>query len=332
MLGRMCSMSVRAFETTGVLDPVSCHGQSAQEQLSNDETYTFHRRKISDRIPWIVEIKKSYEPSAMSKIPVFILLCLNEFARAFSPSSDLPRDLLATTTFPFHDVSFDNSGHRNSRRTFLHQATLVVPFLLTTSPSHADFTPGGTLVDYTVGVQVGNAQASPSRQPDNSNVLFAQDYYFKFGTAPPFVIDDSFPKTTPFVPVKQRYEALKKYRDRVDRGVQLLVDMARELDQENPQLLDPSAPEYSLRPMGLLANAFFASENTGTTNELFLVRWYINDIQLDIGDVGTALQRGDRATAKERYAALRQALQSYLRLMNRQINDKVGDKFVVPGS
>ncbi|GKZ00718.1 hypothetical protein MPSEU_001023700 [Mayamaea pseudoterrestris] len=110
--------------------------------------------------------------------------------------------------------------------------------------------------------------------------------------------------------------------------------MADQLDKPEAlnNILDESAPEYSIRPMGLLANSFFASENTGTTNELFLARWYINELVLDIGDVRKAIIRGDSSKAKEHYAALILALRSYLQMMNRQTNAKVGEKFDIPNA
>ncbi|GKZ00719.1 hypothetical protein MPSEU_001023800 [Mayamaea pseudoterrestris] len=121
-----------------------------------------------------------------------------------SPSS--PSIRRHASTNPYQD-------EETSRRAFmLKSLAYTTPYFIFASSSFADFAPGGTLVDYTVGVQVGNPQASASRKADNSNVIFALDYYFKFGTAPPFVSDDSFPKSMPFVPVKQRYEAIKKYQ------------------------------------------------------------------------------------------------------------------------
>jgi hypothetical protein len=229
--------------------------------------------------------------------------------------------------------------HESARRGFMLQTVLFAPFaaLLGPSTSLADFTPGGTLVDYAIGVQVGNPQASASRKADNSNVLFHQDYYLKFGTAPAFINDDSFPKTTPFVPSQQRYDALKKYKDRIQRGVELMTSIADQLDKMDGSggsisILDSDAPEYSIRPMGLLANALLASENTGTTNELMLARWYINELVLDLSDVQRAAAGGRKDEANERYKVLIQALRSYLQLMNRQINAKVGNKFALPAA
>ena len=188
----------------------------------------------------------------------------------------------------------------------------------------AEFTPGGTLVDREVGITVGNADASLSRKVDNSNVIFYQDYYFKFGTAGPWLEPDSteFPKTMPFTRIQQRYDALKKYQPRILSG----LDRIKSLKTMDPsEVVDPTASDvYSLRPMGLLANAMLASENSGATNELFLARWYINEVYLLVNDVRNAAtpeQAAERATAAQK------AVNSYLTMMNRVITPKVGDKF-----
>ena len=91
-------------------------------------------------------------------------------------------------------------------------------------------------------------------------------------------------------------------------------------------IVDPTTTDvYQLRPMGLLANNMLASENTGATNELFLARWYVNEMYLLINDMRNAPSEAD---ARNRvYPALCKAVNSYLSLMNRVITDKVGDKF-----
>lgn len=176
-------------------------------------------------------------------------------------------------------------------------------------------------MDYPVGVQVGNSEASPSRASDNANVLFKQDYYFKFGTAAPFIPPADFPKTMPFVPSQQRYDALKKYKNRIVRG----IDTLQSLDTTVEEIPDPTTLDvYQLRPMGLLANNFMASENTGTTNELLLARYYINEVYLDIGDMRTASTGKEK---KQAWIKAKKALNSYLGLLNQSINQKVGDKF-----
>ena len=209
---------------------------------------------------------------------------------------------------------------------------LLSPALLSSFPDPAAagvFTPGGTLVDRDVGVQVGNPDASPSRRVDNSNALFSQDYYFKFGAAAPWASDD-FPKTMPFVPVQQRYDALKKYGDRVRTASRSISDLGTAIGNAGGRegraeaVGDVSSPSYSLRAMGLMANGMIATENTGTTNELLTARWYINEAYLDLGDV----RNSDTAEGALRsYGSLVKAFNSYLGMMNRVIIPKVGDKF-----
>ena len=129
----------------------------------------------------------------------------------------------------------------------------------------------------------------------------------------------------PFTPSQQRYDTMKKYRERVQRGVDLIRDLGDTIAKgEYASIPDGSAPEYSIRPMGLMANGFLASENTGTTNELLLSRWYINEIALDIDDIKNAPSK--EAAAKSHRAAVK-AVNSYLGLLNRVITSKVGDKF-----
>mmetsp|Transcript_5915 Transcript_5915/g.8362 ORF Transcript_5915/g.8362 Transcript_5915/m.8362 type:complete len:295 (-) Transcript_5915:36-920(-) len=226
------------------------------------------------------------------------------------------------------------------RRQFLQKAVMVTAASSTIfsteamiSPAFAGtFTPGGTLVERDVGATVGNPEASPSRKFDNANVLFGQDHYFKFGVAAPWIEAGSteFPKTMPFTLSQQRYDALKKYGTRVAAGAKVLdglgdVIMASSGAKDfESRISEAAAPEYALRPMGLMANGFLASENTGTTNELLLARWYINEIYLDIGDMRSASSPEE---AMKSYIAAKKAANSYLNLLNRVITSKIGDKF-----
>ena len=212
-------------------------------------------------------------------------------------------------------------------------ASMVMTPLEEASAAAADapqkmFAPGGTLVDYQVGVTVGNNRASKSRRNDNSNVVFGQDYYYKFGTAPAFIPkgDISFPVKMPFVLSQQRYDNLNKYRERVQRGIDKIASLRADfIDTGNyAEVPEAETPEYSIRPFGLLANGFMASENTGTTNELFLARWYINEVYLDINDVKKASSKEEAELA---YSNAILALNSLLGMLNRSITPKVGDPF-----
>jgi hypothetical protein len=233
-----------------------------------------------------------------------------------------------STQLASHETESDISD--NSRRGILTSSILACStFLLKPQPSFAagSFTPGGTLVDREVGPTVGNPEASPTLKVNNENVLFSQDNYFKFGVAAPWIEPDTteFPKTMPFVLSQQRYDALKKYGERVKSGAQVLKKLDDVIKAEGsakvPGCDDPS---YSLRPLGLLANGFLGSENTGTTNELLLARWYINEIYLRIGDIQNA---PNEAEALKAHDAAQKAMNSYLSMMNRVITSKVGNKF-----
>jgi hypothetical protein len=205
--------------------------------------------------------------------------------------------------------------------------TTLSTLLSASLPANADFAPGGTLLDRPVYVTYGNSEASPSRAPNNSNVLFAQDNYYKFGAAAQWIEPGSteFPKTMPFVPSQQRYDAFKKFNGRVKTSVEQIVKIGSA--SSSTDVPDSDDPAYQLRALGLLANSFLASENTGTTNELMLARWYINEMYLRIGDYKSALQKGDEKEAKACYGCLNKAMNSYLTLINRSISSKVGDQF-----
>ena len=281
--------------------------------------------RIAERVDGFVRVVSPQQPPHWSR--------QNDSERAVVV---VPVALFAAPPPPSHTSSFDPQ----SRRTWLSRSVVVVGSTATALISSQqpavgnEFAPGGTLVDYKVGVTVGNAEASPSRQPDNSNVLFDRDYYFKFGTAAPWIPpgNTDFPKSIPFVPSQQRYDALKKYRGRILLGVANI--RALETYAEPSNIADPTALDvYYLRPMGLLANSLLASENTGSTNELYLARWYINEILLHIMDLrNTSTSSSSSDDNKDpptlaSYGALRKALNSYLTLMNRAITEKVGDKF-----
>jgi hypothetical protein len=196
-------------------------------------------------------------------------------------------------------------------------------------PANADFAPGGTLLDREVSITYGNLEASPTRARDNSNVIFPQDNYYKFGAAARWILppgSTDYPLTIPFVPSQRRYDALKKYGPKVKQAVDAIVRIGSSSTTADnvPERTDPS---YQLRSLGLIADSFLASDNTGTTNELMLARWYINEMYLRIGDYRDALVRGDAKEAKGCYDCLTKAMNSYLSLLNRSITIKVGDQF-----
>mmetsp|Transcript_7284 Transcript_7284/g.10430 ORF Transcript_7284/g.10430 Transcript_7284/m.10430 type:complete len:283 (+) Transcript_7284:90-938(+) len=271
-------------------------------------------------------------------VSFMILSCGNLTSEAFNLNSSMVRKsrLLKMCMNDGNEECFiKNAMAVNSRRYFIQSSGAgFIASLIAANPNEAEaaFTPGGTLVEFEVGPTVGNAEASSSRKADNSNVLFNQDNYFKFGTAAPWIEPDSteFPVKMPFTLSQQRYDGLKKYGTRVNAGAQFINNLGeaiRSVTDGNFKdvIPDPlSAPEYALRPMGLLANSFLASENTGTTNELLLARWYINEMLLQVGDIKAAKSEQD---ALKSYSAAKKAVNSYFAMLNRVITPKVGDKF-----
>ena len=83
------------------------------------------------------------------------------------------------------------------------------------------------------------------------------------------------------------------------------LDSSSSSSEGSSLILEAADPSYRLRPLGLLVNSFLASENTGTTNELMLARWYINEVYLRIDDVKNALEKGDGTKDKLYYSYLK---------------------------
>jgi hypothetical protein len=164
-------------------------------------------------------------------------------------------------------------------------------------------------------------------QLNNENVLFSQDNYFKFGGGAPWIEPDSveFPTKMPFVLSQQRYDTLKKYGERVKSGAAALSKLDETIKAgDYAKVPGCDDPIYGLRPFGLLANGFLASENTGATNELLLARWYVNEVYLRIGDIQNASSIDEAAQA---HLAAKKAMNSFLSMINRVITSKVGNKF-----
>ena len=175
-----------------------------------------------------------------------------------------------------------------------------------------------------------NPDASRSRDPMNSNVLFSQDFYFKYGRSPPFLQDatSEIPDggAVPFTRVQQRYEAYGKYAARVLAGVEAFRALKGAVDNGSWATAAADDTKYNLRAVGLLANGLMASENNGPGNVLFLTRWYVNECALDIGDVAKAADKAQAAAAWERG---RKAINSALIVLNKEISPKVGEQFVL---
>merc|ERR1719331_2568875 len=173
-----------------------------------------------------------------------------------------------------------------------------------------------------------NPDASLSRDPMNSNVIFGQDFYFKYGRSAPFLQDanSEIPDggAVRFTRVQQRYENYGKYSARVLAGVEAFQALKGAINDGSWKTVAADDAKYNFRAMGLLANGLMASENNGPGNVLFLTRWYINECALDVGDVAKASDKAQAAAAWERG---RKAINSALIVMNKEISPKVGEQF-----
>lgn len=156
---------------------------------------------------------------------------------------------------------------------------------------------------------------------------FGQDFYFKYGRSAPFLADASTPlpdnNAMPFTRVQQRYEAYNKYVPRVIAGIRAFTDLKGDIKAGTWKTIQKDDPKYAARPMGLLANGLMASENTSPANVLFLTRWYINEFYLDIGDIAKAPTADE---AMKSWNRGRNALNSVIIILNKNINAKVGDQ------
>jgi hypothetical protein len=174
----------------------------------------------------------------------------------------------------------------------------------------------------------------------NEKALFSEDFYFKYGLRP--TPDDMKakpidPDQMPFVPVQRRYTGYKKYQERVSQGIALYSGELRTLIQEGKwaelkPFLDigtkgqgsnaqgegtgvPASPmRSSCRALGLFANTVLQSDN-----ELYFA----------LDDIAAAAAARDSKAAKLAWTRGRDYINTYLEIVNRNINAKVGDKFAI---
>ncbi|KAL3764081.1 hypothetical protein ACHAW5_010451 [Stephanodiscus triporus] len=155
---------------------------------------------------------------------------------------------------------------------------------------------------------------------DNPNVLFDRDNYYKFGSAAPWIDppgSTDFPRTMPFVPVQQRYDALRRYGTRISasRDVVARVGSATSADDV------PEQHGRDLPAAGAgIAREFVLRDGEHRYDERAHAREVVHqrDVPPDRGLSRCALEGGSRR---------RLATNSYLSLLNRSISSKVGDQF-----
>ena len=124
--------------------------------------------------------------------------------------------------------------------------------------------------------------------------------------------------------MQQRYEQYSKYATRVQAGIDAFAAVEGQIKAGDWAKVDATSPAFALRTLGLLANGLMASENTSPANVVFLTRWYINEVYLDLGDVAKAKDKKDALAS---WARGKGALNSALIILNKEISPKVGAQF-----
>eukprot|EP00960_Hanusia_phi_P007995 228996-Hanusia_phi.AAC.5 len=129
-----------------------------------------------------------------------------------------------------------------------------------------------------------------------------------------------------YVPIKQRYDGYKKYKNAINQGSELLRQLHDSLG--NPMSdEDKKKAEKLLRRAVLLADLLLISENYGTSNEALVSRFYVNEAYYASLQLAEASKKGDAERSKEMWELWRDSWNSYLIIINRAIVPKVGEKF-----
>lgn len=177
---------------------------------------------------------------------------------------------------------------------------------------------------YAVAFGMSRPSNALERDVSNSNAIFREDYYFKFGKKPlPLRTESQLSNDPPFVRIQTRYEAYGKYAPKVKAGLAAFKDLERAVGAGDAGAVrdDANIVVLSLRPAGLLANSLLAADSI--SSDCLLARYYVNEVYFQISDISDF----DARTGASAVQAARPFLNSYLMVINRAIPPKVGDKF-----
>lgn len=168
------------------------------------------------------------------------------------------------------------------------------------------------------------AAGALERDGTNSNAVFQNDFYYKYGKLPSPLGDDGkaeFPGKPVFVRMQTRYDAYSKYSAKINIG----LDAFRSLKATDDKITYVDVVLLALRPMGLLANVLLATESE--TNELLLARYYINQAYFALADLQETFSRSPD-DANDAIDLARVNLNSFITIVNRAIPpDRIGPQF-----
>jgi hypothetical protein len=190
----------------------------------------------------------------------------------------------------------------------------------------------------------------------NKQAIVREDYYYMMGRAPPRRMEPGMMKidnpqynawgscdtetgnSCTYVSLKQRVPAYSKYSFSISAGLAEYAQVKTALDQldwatASKLLVDSSPPPPAidaLLKMVLFATQMLTTPNyTGLSKELLVARFYVNEASFAITELREAIKCQDMNRAMSAWDFGRDSFNSYLTIVNRNINDKVGDKLVL---
>jgi hypothetical protein len=203
---------------------------------------------------------------------------------------------------------------------------------------------------------LGYPYESRDRQ-NNKDALIRDDYWYMMGKTPPRRMGEGMMKSDnpqwntfgscettgstnscTYVSLKQRIPAYSKYAFLIRLGSKDFFKIRNEIEAEHwdaaKLLLLPSSSSVpppaidALLKMILLASSLLTSPNySGPNRELLVARFYVNECAFATKELSLAIETKDRNRALAAWEFGRDSWNSYFTIVNRQINDKVGDKF-----
>jgi len=184
----------------------------------------------------------------------------------------------------------------------------------------------------------------------NKQAIVREDYWYMMGKAPPRRMESGIMRidnpeynawgtcqtetgnSCTYVSLKQRVPTYSKYSGSIAAGIS---DYSRVKDSLEKQdwamasylLVDSSTPPpaiEALLKMVLFARQMLSTPDyTGPSKELLIAHFYVNEAHFAIIELQDAIQAQDMDRAMSAWEFGRD---SYLTIVNRNINDKVGDK------
>jgi hypothetical protein len=191
----------------------------------------------------------------------------------------------------------------------------------------------------------------------NKGAIVREDYWYMMGRTPPRKMGEGMMKSDDpkwnafgtcqsnadgssnsctYVPLKQRIPAYSKYSFLIKFGAKDFARMgtainAGDWEAAESYLVETSVPAPlvdALLKMVLFGSCMLTTPNySGPSRELLVARFYVNEVGFATKEVAAAIEARDSDRAKAAFEFGRDSWNSYLTIVNRQITEKVGDKF-----